>query len=174
MLAKYSVKWEIFQDSPRTGLVHLPLNNGADDGRDSSEDEASRHAADAPILDALALEEGVDNLRHERREDDDDQGVEVAKQIVGRTIRGHGSSLVALDVANTTIVQVPNRDVEEDLNSFPGTSRIVDVLLGVADAEAGLGVDGAGLDFVPEVLGQNVALASLQRGDSNLHKAVQI
>lgn len=158
---------------PWAGLVHAVLDNGADDTRDNSEDESKCHAVDTAELNSLALKVGVHELGHDRRYDDDSQRVKVVEKIVRRAVGSHGGTLVALHGADTAVVQVPDGDVEEDLDGFPRPLRIADVLLRPVDGFTLFGKRG-GLDVIPEVLREDVAFALLQRADGDFGEAAQI
>lgn len=159
--------------SPRTGLVHTVLDNSTDNTRDNSEDETECHAVDTPELNPLALKVRVHELGHDRRYHDNGQRVEVVEKIVRGAVGSHGGTLVALHGTHAAVVQVPDGDVEEDLDGLPRPLRIANVLLRPVDGFALLGKRGR-LDVVPEVLREDVAFALLQRADGDFGEARQI
>lgn len=95
------------------------------------------------------------------------------QQIVGSPIRSHRRSLVARHATDTAIIQVPDGDVQEDLDGLPGALGVADILLGPRSGSVTFGQRG-GLHIVPEVLSEEVSLARLQRGGGDLDEARQV
>lgn len=77
----------------RMGLVDVMLDNGSPDHAETSEEEAGgdtlkRREVDLPLAE-LRVDEAVDNWD----EDDEGDGVQVVKNIVGNSIELHGGGL---------------------------------------------------------------------------------
>lgn len=155
------------------GLIHPPLHDRRDDAGNHGNDESTGDAADATKSDLVLAQQGVDDVAEKRDGDDDGQWVEVAEQVIWRSLGRHGGTLVRLDTANAAIVQVVDGEVEEDLAGVNRATDVIDELVVPVDFLAAPGRDAlrrhhTGFGGIPDVLAPELPATALEDHDHHL------
>ena len=95
----------------RVRLVDVVLDDGGPDHRGGAGEEARSDLFERREVDANAAQGGVDEEIEDGDADDEGEGVEVGKNVVGDTVRGHGSRLRS-QVVVQLVVGEPWRECE--------------------------------------------------------------
>jgi hypothetical protein len=105
-------------------FVDAPLGYCAYGGRESPQDEAGGDACDGAESDFVLSEQWIKSIRHDRNGNDNRKWVEVAKEIIWGSVRGHRSGLRGYDISNTAVVHIVDREEKKDLTSSKRTSDV--------------------------------------------------
>lgn len=108
------------------------------------------------MVSQLLVDIGEKELKKKRTDEGDDADlVEVVEEIVGRTVRGHGSTHRTLGSVETSIRHVEDGKEEEELASLDGSLHLLNEGVVPGDLgrkRAGLGLNPGGKGGVPVTL----------------------
>lgn len=118
----------------RRQLVHIVLKDGSPHAGNRSQSKTERDAGNAAKFDVVFAQQRVDDVTQNRDEDDDRQRVlsnpvsissiqstsraqdkiyKVAEKVIRRPVGYHGSALVRCNRSDSSIIQVPDGEVQK-------------------------------------------------------------
>lgn len=145
-------------------------DSGPDHGSGTGH-EPKRHPLDWSKVDTHATETGVDNAIANWDEDDEGKRIEVGEDIVGQTMRGHGSGLGRQVVVQLVVGEPVDGEPAEDGAGLETTLDFVNPLVIEGNPGRALALDKlAGLGTFPEIRSSHV-LVELNgvEGPATLH-----
>lgn len=132
------------------GLVDVVLENGEAHCSNGGDDESEGHAGDGAESDAHLAETRVNEMVHDRDENDDGKRVEIIKDIVGHAVRCERRRLSVGSSTETTVVDLLDGEKQEDGTCAHGSSDILNELIVVfEDRFVAVGCHDRWLDSLP-------------------------